>query len=262
MNHLKQSALALSVCAVLVTAQAATPPAPAKYSDAQIKSLVAKMKQLKPDMTTQQVVSLLGQPERQQPVSSKQIILVYPLSIIVSMVQNSRTGQWQVATPALYTNPACRREDGAPQRGALGEEVVELPGTNCIPARFMAGPKSALQQAKIDWKVVKDGTSTKEFIDPASIRQQGEVKEVRTLSSYNWLRNSAVFGYEYRSQIQTMLVSCDAQKIQAGKNVASASDESYLGEMASGAVTYRQKNSNPAYLYWTDNPELTAAICG
>lgn len=104
-----------------------------KYSDSEVREYIKKMNAVRTDMTVDQVLAILGRPYREQPVSSTQRIFVYPLSIIVSFYRNSRSGQWQVAAPTLYTNPYCQRVDGAPQTGVLGQDATEYPNVNCIP---------------------------------------------------------------------------------------------------------------------------------
>lgn len=114
-----------------------------KYSDAEVRGLIGKMNSIQPDMTVDQLVSIMGKPIREQVVSASppQRIFVYPLSIMVSLYRNSRSREWQVSAPALYGTPICQREDGIAQKNAIGAEVTEYPSINCIPRRF--GPPCA-----------------------------------------------------------------------------------------------------------------------
>jgi outer membrane protein assembly factor BamE (lipoprotein component of BamABCDE complex) len=59
-----------------------------KYSEDEIRSMIVKMNSLQPDMSAKQVISIMGQPIREQLVSNSppQRILVYPLSIVVSLL--------------------------------------------------------------------------------------------------------------------------------------------------------------------------------
>jgi hypothetical protein len=104
-----------------------------KYSDSEVRDYVKKMNAVRTDMTVDQVIAILGRPYREQLVSPRQRIFVYPLSIIVSFYRNSQSGQWQVTAPTLYTNPYCQRMDGAPQAGVLGQDATEYSNVNCIP---------------------------------------------------------------------------------------------------------------------------------
>lgn len=239
---------------------------PPKYSDGEIKGFIAKMNSIKPDMNVSQVLSIMGQPMKEQSISnsSPQKIFTYPLSIVVNFYRSSRTGEWQVATPKLYTNPVCQREDGAVQRNVIGAEFVETPGTNCIPQRFFPGPKSDIQGqgGAANWQFLKESGSIKEYFDPKSVKPSGQFKEVLTMDSYYEPMQSFAFGYAYQSSIAVKLVSCDQKR--AGKNVFTKQSEYRKGPMGQGPITNKNipttENFNDDY-WWKENEALTKAVC-
>jgi hypothetical protein len=229
----------------------------AQYSDSQIRSYISKGNSIQPDMTVNQVVSIMGQPVREQLVSNSppQRILVYPLGIVVSFYRSSRTQEWLVTMPTLYGSPLCQREDGAVQKNAIGAEFVETPGTNCIPKKFgPQAPKSAMpaQKTPAKWQLLKenspyqsgDGVSHpdwKYFYDSGSVSGSGTMKTVRQMESYGGDQRT-YHGNAYRSKLELTMVSCDAEKIQQGKSTLAKLTEYYSGEMGTGAVVETTKN--------------------
>jgi hypothetical protein len=193
-----------------------------KYSDPEVREFISKMHSIQPDMTVDQVLSIMGRPLREQLVQAAppQRVLVYPLSIVISTYQSSRTGQWLVSAPALYGSPLCQREDGVAQRNAIGVEVTDYPSVNCIPRKF--GPpqtKSALSnQIPANWELLATYPgnasipASKNYYDAKNIELTGEIKKVRTLSSFASDIRNQVLG-TYRSNVTLTWVSCDPAKI-------------------------------------------------
>ncbi|MGZ8290877.1 MAG: surface-adhesin E family protein [Telluria sp.] len=265
------AALCASALAIAASAHAA-PPKP-KFSDDEIRMQISRMNSIKTDMTVAQVVSILGQPQREQLVSSTQRILVYPLSIVVSFYQSSRTGQWQVTSPALYGSPVCVKETGEPQRDRLGATFVEVPGTSCIPVRFFPELVKARQdKAKAaqgtlgagTWQPLTVNGGVKTFYDARSMKRTGDLVEVKKMTSFDKPTEGGMTTPPYQSRIEINLVNCDPTLVAQQKNVFTVADEYYSAAAGKGGVVHRSK-AKPEWqkdrFWWSDDKELTTVAC-
>lgn len=264
------AAICASALAIAASAHAALPKP--KFSDSEIRMQIARMNSIKTDMTTAQVVSILGQPQREQLVSSTQRILVYPLSIVVSFYQNKRTGEWQVTSPALYGSPVCIKETGEVQRDRLGATFVEVPGTDCIPVRFFPELVKARQdKAKAAQGTLSAGTwqpltvdgGVKTFYDASSMKRTGGFVEVKKMTSFDKPTEGGMTSPPYQSRIEIKLVNCDPALV-AQQNVFSLEDELYSAAVGKGNVVQRSK-AKPEWqkdrFWWKDDKALTNVAC-
>jgi len=244
-----------------------------KFSDDEIRMQIARMNSIKPDMTMAQVVSILGQPQREQLVSSAQRILVYPLSIVMSFYRSSRTGQWQVTTPALYGSPVCVKEDGTLQQDRLGATYVEIPGTSCIPVRFFPElVKAGQEKAKAalgtlaagNWQPLKTDGGVNTYYDARSMKRTGDLVEVKKMTSFDKPTEGGMTTPPYQSRIEVKLVNCAPSLSAQHKNVFGVEDEYYSAAAGKGSVVYRSK-TNPTWkkdpFWWREDEELTTATC-
>lgn len=235
-----------------------------KYSDAEVRTYIVKMNSVQPEMTVDQVVSLLGKPIREQIVSASppQRILVFPLSIVVSIYLNSRTRTWLVTAPPLYGTPLCQREDGVPQKNAIGADVIEYPNINCIPRKFGPPPPKSTMTAQsyaTKWELLYEAPSrgnslgAREYFDAANIDASGKIKKVRLLTSLRQEEQKTYKGAKYRSMITQTWISCDEAAIAEGRNLFNKADEYYAGEMGTGAIvesSIKSKTDEADDLYW------------
>lgn len=256
-----------------------------KYSDDEIRSMIVKMNSLQPDMSAKQVISIMGQPIREQLVSNSppQRILVYPLSIVVSLYLNSRTREWAVSTPKLYGTPLCQTDEGTTQKDAIGASVTEYPGINCIPRKFgqsstptavksgMPAPKTAA-----NWELVReiqprgDFAGGKLYYDNKNVEARGSVKVIRMLYNYNVAqRQSGTYSITpaHKSYIALTWVSCDPAKISSEDNLFHKTTDYYSGDMGTGQVvksnTEKDGAENDSFNWKTDyNKAFTNKFCG
>lgn len=248
-----------------------------KYTDSEVREYVKKMNSLKTDMTVEQVLAIMGQPYREQPVSSTQRIFVYPLSIIVSLYKNRQTGQWQVTAPTLYTNPYCQRMDGAPQTGGLGQDATEYPNVNCIPKpgskpQVDETLKPVLQRVamsslpKPEWKLLSSfagdkWTSARKIYYDTHHVKSGKNIMVRQMITYPTEQGAGYATYRYRSEVYLLLVSC---KPGDEESVFIKGTESYSGEMGTGnrVNVFNDTSSESNKEFWTsDSNGLKKVVC-
>lgn len=245
-----------------------------KYSDSEVREFIVKMNSIQPDMSVDQVLGIMGRPIREQLVSASppQRILVYPLSIVISLYQNSRSRQWQVTTPALYGSPLCQREDGVPVKNAIGAAVIDYPNITCIPSKF--GPpqaKSALPSTSAaKWELLKtypangNGPGSSDYVDTKPVESTPTTKTIRRLSSYAADTQSSRVGV-YRSMVTLTTVSCEPSKLDSG-NLFDKVTEYYSGEMGSGKLiksTSLKKSDEADSYFWSKDYDgtLTKKVC-
>lgn len=248
-----------------------------KYSDSEVREYVKKMNSLNSGMTVEEVLAIMGRPYREQPVSSTQRIFVYPLSIIVSFYQNSRTRQWQVTTPVLYTNPYCQRMDSAPQTGVLGQDATEYPNVNCIPKpgtkpQVDETPRPVVRRIdmsslpKPEWKLLssfagdKWQSASKTYYDTSPVKN-GKNMMVREMMTYPTEQGAGITTYRYRSIVYLLLVSC---KSSDAESVFIKATESYSGEMGAGNRVNADDSTSQESLkeFWTSGGDgLKKIIC-
>jgi hypothetical protein len=95
------------------------------YSDSEMKQLVANGKQLRRDMTGDEVVSVMGRPLREHPLDSDTRVMAYPLGLQLSFYFNSRVQRWLLG--GIYTNfTACD-----------SNQSRHRPAVNCLPPQLM-----------------------------------------------------------------------------------------------------------------------------
>lgn len=222
-----------------------------KYSDSEVRNYIVKMNSIRPDMTVDQVVSILGKPIREQSVSASppQRILVYPLAIVVSMYRNSRSHEWLVTAPPLYGNPLCQREDGAPQKNSIGADATEYPSINCIPQKFAGKPEAKREPASAaapastgKWASIDENRHVKLYYDPSSVETIGpRTMSVSILRSFADPEGEG--RYQYRSEVSQIIISCN--DLTWGQKSA----RTFSDEMATGRVIYATEKPK-------DNPEM------
>lgn len=250
-----------------------------KYTDDEIRSMIVKMNSLQPDMSAKQVISIMGQPTREQLVSNSppQRILVYPLSIVVSLYLNSRTREWAVSTPKLYGTPLCQTDEGTTQKDAIGATVTEYPSINCIPRKFgqsSVPQKSGMPTAKTptSWELLREiparGTlpGSKQYFDAKNVEVKGSIKVVRAMYSFDSVQRVS-YAPPYKSYIELTWVSCDQAKIASGENLFYKVTDYYAGDMGSGQLvkssTSKDGDENDTFNWKRDyNDTFTKKFCG
>ena len=213
-----------------------------KYSDTEIGDYIAKMNSVRPDMTVDQVTALLGKPIREQVVSESppQRIVVFKLSVVVSLYFDQRNRTWRVTAPPLYGSPLCQREDGRPLKNSLGTEIIDYPSITCIPQRFAAGSKSkapppASRFSAAKWELIYKGAGFREgsdemYIDRSSIKVIGpRTVEVTLLRSFDSPHEYE--GPTFQSEIHQLVISCN------DRMWGSTGMQRFAYEMARGNVT-------------------------
>jgi hypothetical protein len=250
-----------------------------KYSEDEIRSMIVKMNSLQPDMSAKQVISIMGQPIREQLVSNSppQRILVYPLSIVVSLYLNSRSREWAVSTPKLYGTPLCQTDEGTTQKDAIGASVTEYPAINCIPRKFgqsSAPQKSGMPTAKTSasWELLREVpargifSGSKQYFDAKNVELKGQIKVVRAMYSFDSVQRVS-FAPPYKSYIELTWVSCDQAKIDSGENLFYKVTDYYAGDMGTGQLV-KSSISKDGYendaLNWQKdyNETFTKKFCG
>lgn len=239
-----------------------------QYTDAQIKTLLDKVSKLKADMPAAGALAIMGQPLREQPISDRQRILVYPMSLLVNLYLDRQGNGWRIATSKLYTDPFCRYEDGRIQDN-MGQKGIEVPGTNCIPRRFgPSGPASIVPGSikSSAWQQYNKGryygdsgyVTFMSFYDPKSIVIDGSLRKVWLLDNYDSLQSSFT-SPPYQSTYAMAEFSCDASQIAQGKFMRKIMYEYTYDNMGKGQVVRNERKKDPE---WTDgNKDLLSIVC-